>query len=112
MYLLNCSGISPQQRTIIIVTNAPVDEWIVRWNVLKKQYKYVEGVAVKIMKLSILCYNSICLMCSRQWHISSPLPLSYPEKKIGEPKDEIGNLNGFEYMYLSDLKVPFPWAQH
>jgi hypothetical protein len=27
-------------------------------------------------------------------------------KKIRKPKEEIGNLNGFEYMYLSDLKVP------
>ncbi len=27
-------------------------------------------------------------------------------RKIGQPKEEIGNLNGFEYMYLSDLKVP------
>jgi hypothetical protein len=25
-------------------------------------------------------------------------------KKKGEPKKKIGNLNGFEYMYLSDLK--------
>jgi hypothetical protein len=24
-------------------------------------------------------------------------------RKIGEPKEEIGNLNGFEYIYLSDL---------
>jgi hypothetical protein len=28
-------------------------------------------------------------------------------KKIGEPEEEIGNLNGFECMYLSDLKVPY-----
>jgi len=27
--------------------------------------------------------------------------------KLGEPKEEIGNLNGFEYMYLSNLKVPY-----
>ncbi len=27
-------------------------------------------------------------------------------RKIGKPREEIGNLNGFEYMYLSDLKVP------
>jgi hypothetical protein len=27
-------------------------------------------------------------------------------RKIGKPKEEIRNLNGFEYMYLSDLKVP------
>jgi hypothetical protein len=24
-------------------------------------------------------------------------------KKIGKPKEEIGNLNGFEFMYLNDL---------
>jgi hypothetical protein len=28
-------------------------------------------------------------------------------KKIGKSKEELGNLNGFEYMYLSDLKVPY-----
>jgi hypothetical protein len=28
-------------------------------------------------------------------------------KKIGEPKEEIRNLNGLEYMYLSGLKVPY-----
>jgi hypothetical protein len=43
-------------------------------------------------------------------------------KKIGKPKEEIINLNGFEYMYLSDLRYHifsayppypyryFPWA--
>jgi hypothetical protein len=36
------------------------------------------------------------------------LPLSFSEeKKLGKPKEEIGNLNGFEYMYLSGLKVPY-----
>jgi hypothetical protein len=36
------------------------------------------------------------------------LPLSFSEKKkIGKPKEEIRNLNGFEYMFLSDLKVPY-----
>ncbi len=34
-----------------------------------------------------------------------PLPHSYSENKIGKPKEEIENLNGFEYMYFSDLKV-------
>jgi hypothetical protein len=28
-------------------------------------------------------------------------------KKIGKPKEEIRNLNGFEYMYLGDLEVPY-----
>ncbi len=36
------------------------------------------------------------------------LPLSFSEKeKLGEPKEEIGNLNGYDYMYLSGLKVPY-----
>ncbi len=26
---------------------------------------------------------------------------------LGKPKEEIGNPNGFECMYLSDLKVPY-----
>ncbi len=26
---------------------------------------------------------------------------------LGKPKEEIGNLNGFENMYLSNLKVPY-----
>ena len=28
-------------------------------------------------------------------------------KKIGEPRKEIGNPNGFEYRYLNDLKVQY-----
>jgi hypothetical protein len=28
-------------------------------------------------------------------------------REIVEPKEEIGNLNGFEYMYLSDPKVQY-----
>jgi hypothetical protein len=29
------------------------------------------------------------------------LPLSFSEKEnLGKPKEEIGNLNGFEYMYF------------
>jgi hypothetical protein len=36
------------------------------------------------------------------------LPLSFSEKeKLGKPKEEIGNLNGFEYMYLSDFKIQY-----
>ncbi len=34
-HLLDHAGISPQQGAIIIVTNAPVDERIGHWNVLK-----------------------------------------------------------------------------
>jgi hypothetical protein len=39
MYLLDCVGISPQQRTTILVMDAPVDEWIGHWNVLKSNIK-------------------------------------------------------------------------
>jgi hypothetical protein len=31
----------------------------------------------------------------------------FREGKLGNPKEEIGNLNRFEYMYLSGLKVPY-----
>ncbi len=100
-------GYRPQWRTIIIVTNAPVGEQISCWNMVKKWYEEVECVAVKISKLSILCYDSsVCgavvggIFCHRSL-------LTILRKKIGEPKEEIGNLNGFEYMYLSDLKVPY-----
>jgi hypothetical protein len=37
---------------MIIVMDAPVDERIDCWNLLKKQYEEVECVAVKIMKLT------------------------------------------------------------
>jgi hypothetical protein len=40
-------GYQPQQRTIILVTNAPVDEQIGHWNMIEKQYDEVECVAVK-----------------------------------------------------------------
>jgi hypothetical protein len=34
------------------------------------------------------------------------LPLSFSEKeKLGELTEEIGNLNGYDYMYLRGLKV-------
>ncbi len=29
------------------------------------------------------------------------------EEKLGEPREKIGNLNGFDYMYLGGLKVPY-----
>jgi hypothetical protein len=80
-YLLDHAGISPQQRTITIVIYTPVDDQISHWYVLKRQYKEVEHVAVKITKLSLLCYNSICLMCGCWWHILPLLPLSYSKKE-------------------------------
>ncbi len=63
------------------LTDAPVDERIGHCNMLKKWCEEVECDAVKIMKLSILCYDSICLMCGCWWHILPPLTLSYPEKE-------------------------------
>ncbi len=62
-YLLDHAGISPQRRTIIIVTNTPVNEQIGHWNVVKKQCKEFEYLALKITKLVIMSYDSICLMC-------------------------------------------------
>jgi hypothetical protein len=41
---------------------------------------------------SIFCYRSLSAIL---------------RKKIGKHKEEIGNLNGFECRYLSDLKVPY-----
>jgi hypothetical protein len=47
-------------------------------------------------------------MFNHQWYILPTLPLSVSEKKkSGKPEEEIGNLNGFECMYLSGLKVPY-----
>ncbi len=39
-------GYQPQQRTIEIVTNTPMDEQIGCWNDIKKQYKEVKYVHV------------------------------------------------------------------
>jgi hypothetical protein len=41
---------------------------------------------------SIFCHHSLSVIL---------------RKKIEKPKEDIGNLNGFKYMYLSDLKVPY-----
>jgi hypothetical protein len=35
-------GLICQQKAIIIVTDAPVDEWVGHWNTAKKQYEVVE----------------------------------------------------------------------
>jgi hypothetical protein len=45
-------------------------------------------------------------MFKRRRYILQRHPLSFSEKEnLGKPKEEIGNLNGFEYMYPSDLKM-------
>jgi hypothetical protein len=80
-YLLDHAGISPQQRTIIIVMNAPVDERIGHWNVVKKQYKEVEYVPVKITKLVIFEVRFYLFDVLSQFHILPLIPLSYPEKE-------------------------------
>ncbi len=96
--------------TIIIVLNAPVEEQIGGWNVLIKQYTEVEYVVVKRKYFIILSYNSrFCLVdvqASVVYLANAPSQLSW-EGILGEPKEEIGNLTGFEYMYLSNLKLPY-----
>ncbi len=78
---LDCAGISPQQRTIVIVTNTPVDERISCWNIVEKSICRSWVCCCKVRKLFIMSYNSICLMCSHRWHILPPLALSYSENK-------------------------------
>jgi hypothetical protein len=87
--------------------NAPVDERIGCWNTVEKQCEEFEYVTVKITKLSFICYNSICLMCCLGGIFCHCSLSAIRRNKIGKPKEEIGILNGFEYMYLSDLKVPY-----
>jgi hypothetical protein len=74
---------------------------------IKKQYKEVEYVAVKMTKLVVMSYDSIFSMCCLGGIFCYRSLLAIRRKKIGECKEEIGNLNGFEYMYLSDLKVSY-----
>jgi hypothetical protein len=72
-------------------------------NVLKR-FEYFKVVK---MKLTGLHNYSICSMCGCWKHILPLLPLSFPEKENRWAEGKIGDLNGFEYMYLSDLKVPY-----
>ncbi len=89
--------------------NAPVEEQIGGRNVYNKQYTEVEYVPVKT-KYFIISYDSgFCLVdvrASAVYFANTPSQL-IQEGKLGKPKEEIGNLNGFEYMYLSNLKVPY-----
>jgi hypothetical protein len=87
--LLDHAGISPQQRTIIIVMNALVDEWIGSWNVVTKQYEEVEYIAVKITKLVFMSYNSVCLMCCLGGIFCHRSLSAILRKKIGKLKEEI-----------------------
>ncbi len=75
----------------------------------KKQYTEVEYVAVITMWLTDYCELQFCLVdvwSSAVYFTNAPSQLFW-EEKLGKPKEEIGNLNGFEYMYLSGLKVPY-----
>jgi hypothetical protein len=45
-------------------------------------------------------------MCCSWWHFCYPSLLAILRKKIGKPRKEIGDLNGFEYRYLNGFKVP------
>ncbi len=56
-----------------------------------------------------MSYNSICLMCCLGGMLCHHSLLAILGKKIGEPMEDFGNLNAFEYLYLSDLKVPYFW---
>ncbi len=89
--------------------NAPVEERIGGRNVYKKQYTEVEYFAV-ITKYFIMSYNSgFCLVNVQTLAVylaNSPSQLSW-EGKLVKPKEEIRNLNGFEFMYLSNLKVSY-----
>ena len=89
------------------MSDTPVEEQIGGWNVSKKQYTEVEYVPVKKQSdlLSVTIMSGRCaviggIFCHRSL-------LAILRRKIGKPKEEIGNLNGFEYMYLSDFKVPY-----
>jgi hypothetical protein len=57
--------------------------------------------------VQIVSYASICLMCCGWWHFCYRSLLAILRKIIGKPRRGIGNLNRFEYWYLSGLKVPY-----
>ncbi len=61
-------------------------------------------------KYFIMSYNSgFCLVdvqASGVYFANAPSQF-FCKGKLGKPMEEIGNLNGFEYMYLNDLKVPY-----
>jgi hypothetical protein len=65
---------------------------------VEKVFKRVEYFKVVKRKRTGLYNYSIHSMCGCQKYTSPPLPLSFPKKKIGKPKEEIRTLNGFEYM--------------
>ncbi len=90
--------------------NASVEERIGGWNVGIKQYTEVKYVAVKTNYFIIVSYVfRFCLVGVQVLAVylaNTPSQLSW-EGILGKPKEEIWNLNGFEYMYLNNLKVPY-----
>ncbi len=123
------TSFSPARMDLAVkLLNTPVEEQIGGWKVDINWYtEEVEYVVVKTKYFIIVRYNSrFCLIyvqASVVYLANAPSQLSW-EGILGKPKEEIRNLNGFEYMYLSNLKVPyfstrplyplklFPWAQH
>ncbi len=61
-------------------------------------------VFIIVSYYSVLCL--IDIQASAVYFANMPSQLFW-EGKLGKPKEEMGNLNGFEYMYLSDLKIPY-----
>jgi hypothetical protein len=53
-------------------------------------------------------FSLVDVQASGVYFPNASSPLSR-EGILGKPKEEIRNLNGFEYMYLCDLKVPHFW---
>jgi hypothetical protein len=70
-------------------------------------FKRVEYFKVVKTKLTGLYNYLICSMCGHQSIFCHRSLSAFLGKKLGKPTEEIKNLNGFEYMYLSDLKVPY-----
>jgi hypothetical protein len=58
-----------------------------------KQCNEVEYVPVKITKLVIMSYNSICSMCFLGGIFCYHFLSAILRKKIGKPKEEIRNIN-------------------
>ncbi len=82
-------------------------DWVYEYKLKTRCRGWVCRFENKVLKL---CYNSVfCLV--DDWVLvvyfaNAPSQLFW-EGKSCKPKEEIGNLNGFEYMYLSGLKVPY-----
>ncbi len=68
----------------------------------------IQKIAIRASYLSPLAPRALWLSINNTYVITQHHSLSaILRRKIGEPKEEIKKLNGFEYMYLSDLKVPY-----